>query len=363
VDALSRSEVAVGTLLAVVSVLWGDERQKRWRRNGAQRTWLAAAVWNQLAQIANAHLFVEIRVLRAQTTSATEIRARVVDRTALLFGIRKIAIRVLAAVDRQFLDWLWLRRGGGQWRGWFLARADEQVDPAIANVVLHIVEQIFRTLELVRGVANAAEVDVGALLVLRRERAIGLALEFVRRQRSNARNRGLGRFRRRLGASNAGEDFVVVVAQLRLLVEVQAFGTRPLETIAVRADVVDLTALLGRIGVLSTGLVLAIDGQLFGDHRRRRHLDLAGGRRFLAGARDDVLEGVAPFALDIEVHVAGAFEFGTDAVGAGVEGVTALLQRVGEPSVVQLRAVDDQFDGWWWRATWRTSPNSWSSSR
>lgn len=97
----------------------------------------------------------------------------------------------------------------------------------------------------------------------------------------------LGGFGNRF-TSNAGEDLFFVVAQLLLRIVVQAIGTRPLETIAVRADVVDLTAFLRWIRILTTGFVGAVDGQLLGDTRHGGGLDVLGGRSSLAGARKDV---------------------------------------------------------------------------
>lgn len=184
----------------------------------------------------------------------------------------------------------------------------------VAQVVLDVVVQVLRAIELVGNVGDASEIMLRTFLVLGREGAVffASAVEFVRRKRSLARYRRCGRLGSWLGATSASEDFVEIIAEAFLRMVVQVAGARSLQAIAVGADVVDLTAFLLRIGVLTGRLVQTVDGDLDGGSSRSRRF--LGGGRFLASAGDDVLECFAALAIHIEVHVAGALEFGTETI-------------------------------------------------
>jgi len=130
-------------------------------------------------------------------------------------------------------------------------------------------------------------------LVDRRKRSVFFArtIEFVRRKRGDAGHRswrGDWHGRRGFRFSRANENVVEIIAQLSTQIEKRTLRTFALETVAIRANVINIAAFLRRIFVMTARFILAIDRQfLFGRSRSGGRGFL--GRRFLTGARDDVL--------------------------------------------------------------------------
>lgn len=204
--------IAVRLFLAFV---WMFGQKCSFGRTNGCWSWFAATIGYVVMNIADAHVLVEKRLVRTQTTNTTEIGARIIGVAAFLLWIREIAIGILAAVDGQFLGrFRFCRRCSWQWRRRFLSGTHEQIDPSIAEIVLRIEEQSFGTFELVGGTGNASIIDRRAFIVVRRVRTIGfvLAIVFGRQQRSLNRfwswcNRG-----RWFRASDAGENLFVEIA-------------------------------------------------------------------------------------------------------------------------------------------------------
>jgi len=162
-SALSTWIIAVGTFLAIESALqrsgcWPFGDRRRWRAR------LSTAIDHIFTSIAEPDGLIEERDLWAVTTNTNIVRAGVVDGTALILGIRIIAIRLFTAVDWQFCRSRGLCRCSGLSRRWVTSSAVENVGPIDTSIFCDVVKKTRWARHSHRCTAGAFEVIFGAFL-------------------------------------------------------------------------------------------------------------------------------------------------------------------------------------------------------